>query len=130
MMTSFEKVCLEEKPDLVVVVGDVNSTLACSITAKKLGVPVAHIEAGLRSCDLSMPEEINRIVTDAISDLFFVTEESGFDNLVSEGKPRDRIHFVGNVMIDNLLFQLQYCPQSIRAAFRPNGSKISSAGTE
>ena len=87
VMTSFEKVCLEQKPDLVIVVGDVNSTLACSITAKKLGITVAHIEAGLRSGDISMPEEINRIVTDSISDLFFVTEESGVKNLLSEENP-------------------------------------------
>lgn len=106
IMTSFETVCLSERPDLVMVVGDVNSTLACSIVARKLGIAVAHVEAGLRSFDLSMPEEINRMVTDAISDWFFVTEESGANNLLREGKPEDRIHKVGHVMIDNLLHQV------------------------
>jgi UDP-N-acetylglucosamine 2-epimerase (non-hydrolysing) len=81
------------------------STLACSVVAKKLLIEVAHVEAGLRSFDLTMPEEINRMVTDAISDYFFVTEESGTTNLVKEGKSKDRIHFVGNVMIDNLFYQ-------------------------
>ena len=106
IMTSFEELCQKDLPDLVVVVGDVNSTLACSIVAKKLLIRVAHVEAGLRSFDMSMPEEINRIVTDSISDYFFVTEQSGVENLVKEGKPGDRIHFVGHVMIDNLFHQL------------------------
>jgi UDP-N-acetylglucosamine 2-epimerase (non-hydrolysing) len=105
IMIAFEEVCNQEKPDLIVVVGDVNSTLACSVVAKKLLIEVAHVEAGLRSFDLTMPEEINRMVTDSISDHFFVTEESGIKNLLQEGKPKDRIHFVGNVMIDNLLYQ-------------------------
>ncbi|NLI81634.1 MAG: UDP-N-acetylglucosamine 2-epimerase (non-hydrolyzing) [Deltaproteobacteria bacterium] len=107
IMVGFEAACLEEHPDLVMVVGDVNSTLACSVTAKKLGIPVAHVEAGLRSFDLSMPEEINRMVTDSISDWFFVTEESGVENLLREGKKREAVHFVGHVMIDNLLHQLK-----------------------
>lgn len=106
IMLSFEKVCEEEDPDLVLVVGDVNSTLACSIVAKKMGIEVAHVEAGLRSFDLTMPEEINRMVTDAITDYFFVTERSGVENLRKEGKSEDRIFFVGHVMIDNLLYQL------------------------
>ncbi len=89
------------------VVGDVNSTLACSIVAKKMSVDVAHVEAGLRSYDLTMPEEINRMVTDAISDYFFVTEQSGLDNLLKEGKPAENIHLVGHVMIDNLFHQVQ-----------------------
>ena len=105
IMVAFEKVCEAERPDLVMVVGDVNSTLACSIVAKKLCIQAAHVEAGLRSFDLGMPEEINRMVTDAISDLFFVTEESGVANLFREGKPRDKIFYVGHVMIDNLLYQ-------------------------
>jgi len=105
IMVAFEELCQEEKPDIVIVVGDVNSTLACSIVAKKLLIDVAHVEAGLRSFDLTMPEEINRMVTDSISDYFFVTEESGIKNLMQEGKPKDRIHFVGNVMIDNLFYQ-------------------------
>jgi len=107
IMVAFEKICEKEKPDLVMVVGDVNSTLACSIVAKKLLIKVAHVEAGLRSFDLAMPEEINRMVTDAITDYFFVTEESGRLNLLREGKPAKRIHFVGHVMIDNLLYQLR-----------------------
>ena len=105
IMVAFEGVCHQETPNLIMVVGDVNSTLACSVVAKKLPIKVAHVEAGLRSFDLTMPEEINRMVTDAISDYFFVTEESGIKHLLQEGKPKDRIHFVGNVMIDNLLYQ-------------------------
>ena len=104
-MVTFEELCLKEEPDLIIVVGDINSTLACSVVAKKLLIEVAHVEAGLRSFDLAMPEEINRMVTDAISDYFFVTEDSGVANLVHEGKPKNRIHFVGNVMIDNLFHQ-------------------------
>jgi len=106
IMVSFEKVCQDERPDIVVVVGDVNSTLACSVVAKKFMIEVAHVEAGLRSFDLSMPEEINRMVTDSISDYFFATEESAVENLLKEGKPQEKIHFVGHVMIDNLFYQL------------------------
>jgi UDP-N-acetylglucosamine 2-epimerase (non-hydrolysing) len=107
IMTAFEKICMEEKPDWVVVVGDVNSTLACSIVAKKMLIRVAHVEAGLRSFDMTMPEEINRMVTDSITDCFFVTEESGEKNLLREGKPAENIHIVGNVMIDNLFHQIE-----------------------
>ena len=107
IMVAFEELCQKEKPHLIILVGDVNSTLACSVVAKKLGIDVAHVEAGLRSFDLTMPEEINRMVTDAISDYFFVTEESGVANLIKEGKSRDRIYFVGNVMIDNLFYQAE-----------------------
>lgn len=107
VIVAFEEVCKKEKPDLVIVVGDVNSTLACSIVAKKLYIKVAHVEAGLRSFDMTMPEEINRIVTDSISDYLFVTEESGIKNLLKEGKRKKDIYFVGNVMIDNLFFQLR-----------------------
>jgi len=103
IMVAFESALLENRPDLVVVVGDVNSTVACSLTAKKMGIRVAHVEAGLRSFDMGMPEEINRKLTDAISDLLFVTEESGMRNLRSEGVPAERIFLVGNVMIDTLL---------------------------
>ena len=106
IMVAFEKVVLEDRPDLVAVVGDVNSTIACALTAKKLGIRVAHVEAGLRSFDMSMPEEINRKLTDAISDLLFVTEESGVRNLIAEGVARDKIFLVGNVMIDTLLRNL------------------------
>lgn len=103
ILVEFEKVCESEKPDLVVVVGDVNSTLACAIVAKKLWIPVAHIEAGLRSNDRRMPEEINRLVTDAITDIFFTTEAEANANLTREGVAAERIHFAGNVMIDTLL---------------------------
>lgn len=103
VMVEFEKVCLREKPDMVVVVGDVNSTMACAIVAKKLWIPAAHVEAGLRSWDLRMPEEINRMVTDAICDLFFTTEPEGNENLLKAGNPPERIHYAGNVMIDTLL---------------------------
>lgn len=106
IMIEFEKICQKDRPDLVLVVGDVNSTLACSIVAKKMLIKVAHVEAGLRSFDLDMPEEINRMVTDAISDLFFVTEEQGMANLLNEGKSDSMVHFVGHVMIDNLYYQL------------------------
>jgi UDP-N-acetylglucosamine 2-epimerase (non-hydrolysing) len=103
VMIAFEQVCQAECPDWVIVVGDVNSTLACSITAKKLGIGVAHVEAGLRSRDMSMPEEINRLCTDAISDALFTTDELASDNLRREGVPESRVHFVGNTMIDTLL---------------------------
>lgn len=103
VMQAFEPVCLERRPDVVVVVGDVNSTLACALVAAKLGIGVAHVEAGLRSFDWSMPEEINRVVTDRLSDLLFTTEPSANENLRREGVPPERIHFVGNVMIDTLL---------------------------
>lgn len=103
VMIEFEKVLLWEKPDWVVVVGDVNSTMACAITARKLGVRVAHVEAGLRSRDMSMPEEINRLCTDAISDALFTTDRFADENLAREGVPAEKIHFVGNVMIDTLL---------------------------
>ncbi len=105
VMVAFEALCIAARPDAVVVVGDVNSTLACSIVAKKLGIGVAHVEAGLRSGDIAMPEEINRLVTDAISDWFFVTEPSGVEHLKREGKADDRVHYVGHVMVDNVLFQ-------------------------
>lgn len=107
IMIGFEKVCQDNRPDVVLVVGDVNSTMACSIVAKKLHITLAHVEAGLRSGDRKMPEEINRLLTDAISDLFFVTEQSGIDHLVSEGHSADSIHFVGHVMIDNLFRQIE-----------------------
>ncbi len=105
IMVAYEKLCLEQRPDTVVVVGDVNSTLACTIVAKKLHLRAAHVEAGLRSGDREMPEEINRLVTDAISDLFFVTEPSGVEHLRREGHPEDSIHFVGHVMVDNVMYQ-------------------------
>lgn len=103
VMLEFEKVCEKYKPDRVVVVGDVNSTLACSIVASKLWIPVAHVEAGLRSFDRKMPEEINRIVTDSISDMLFISEPNGEKNLKDEGVHPDKMHYVGNVMIDSLI---------------------------
>jgi UDP-N-acetylglucosamine 2-epimerase (non-hydrolysing) len=103
IMIGFEQECLKHKPDLVLVVGDVNSTLACALAAKKLGIPVAHVEAGLRSRDLSMPEEINRLCTDAIADYLFTTDTLASENLRLEGIAGSRIHFVGNVMIDTLM---------------------------
>ena len=105
IMLGFEQLCQAERPDAVLVVGDVNSTIACSIVAKKMHIPVAHVEAGLRSGDMTMPEEINRIVTDSISDWYFVTEPAGVENLLREGQPQEKIHFVGHVMVDNLLYQ-------------------------
>ncbi len=103
IMIEFEKVILAEKPDLVIVVGDVNSTAACSLVCSKLLIPVAHIEAGLRSFDRTMPEEINRIVTDALSNYLFVSEPSGMRNLKNEGISESKMFFVGNVMIDSLV---------------------------
>ncbi|MFQ5797236.1 MAG: non-hydrolyzing UDP-N-acetylglucosamine 2-epimerase [Bacteroidota bacterium] len=103
IMSGFEQILLKEKPNLIVVVGDVNSTLACSIVAAKLTIPIAHVEAGLRSFDRTMPEEINRIVTDALSHFLFTTCEDANLNLKREGIPETKIHFVGNVMIDSLM---------------------------
>jgi len=103
IMVEFEKVLLQERPDLVVVFGDVNSTVACSLTAKKLLTPVAHVEAGLRSFDETMPEEINRRVTDTISDLLFTPSPDGDENLRNEGVDGNRVHRVGNIMIDSLI---------------------------
>jgi len=106
IMTGFEKVCIEEKPDMVLVAGDVNSTIACALTAVKLGIKLGHVEAGLRSFDRTMPEEINRIATDAICDFAFVTEQSAINNLLKEGWSNDRIFWVGNTMIDSLKYAL------------------------
>lgn len=106
IMIEFEKVLLNEKPDIIIVYGDVNSTIACSLTAVKMGIKIAHVEAGLRSFDKTMPEEINRILTDAISDYLFVTEPSAIINLKNEGKSEKNIFFVGHVMIDNLINHL------------------------
>lgn len=103
IMKRFEPVILEHKPDYVLVVGDVNSTIACGLVAVKLGVKLIHVEAGLRSFDRTMPEEINRVLTDRISDLLFVTEQAGVDNLKKEGIDSNKVHLVGNVMIDTLL---------------------------
>jgi UDP-N-acetylglucosamine 2-epimerase (non-hydrolysing) len=107
IMKRFEQVCLKEKPDMVLVVGDVNSTAACSLVATKLGIAVAHVEAGLRSGDRTMPEEINRLVTDVLADLLLTTSRDADENLLAEGIPAEKIHFVGNTMIDSLVLQLE-----------------------
>ena len=112
IMIRFEEVLEEDPCDVVCVVGDVNSTIACALVAVKRGIPVAHIEAGLRSFDREMPEEINRILTDAISDSLFVTEPSGVEHLATEGVPSDRVFLVGNVMIDTLLAHRERARQS------------------
>ena len=103
VMTRFDAFLDEVATDMVVVVGDVNSTVACSLTAVKRGIPVAHVEAGLRSFDWAMPEEINRLVTDRLSSLLFTPSRDGDENLLREGRPAEAIHFVGNVMVDTLL---------------------------
>ena len=107
VMMEFEKVLLQENPDMILVVGDVNSTIACSLTAAKLHIKVVHVEAGLRSFDRKMPEEVNRVLTDAISDYLFVTEKSGLENLKNEGVDDSKVFFVGNVMIDSLVYYLE-----------------------
>src|SRR5215467_14374544 len=107
-----EPVLLERQPDLVLVVGDVNSTIAVSLAAVKLDIPVAHVEAGLRSFDRTMPEEINRVLTDAIADYLFVTEEDAIEHLLKEGRPREAVYFVGNVMIDSLRYFLSLAQKS------------------
>lgn len=104
VMVKFEKILLEEKPDMILVVGDVNSTIACSLTASKLHIKIVHVEAGLRSGDRQMPEEINRVLTDSISDMLFVTEKSGIENLKKEGISDGKVFFTGNVMIDSLAY--------------------------
>jgi UDP-N-acetylglucosamine 2-epimerase (non-hydrolysing) len=125
IMKRIEPVLIDYKPHMVLVVGDVNSTIAAALTAVKLGIPVAHIEAGLRSFDMTMPEEVNRKLTDAIADLLFVTEQSGVDNLKHEGVPSEKIFLVGNVMIDCLLRHRELAAKSPildRLGVRQNGS--------
>jgi UDP-N-acetylglucosamine 2-epimerase (non-hydrolysing) len=112
VMQSFEPVVLEEKPDWVLVVGDVNSTLACALVCAKMGVPVAHVEAGLRSRDRSMPEEVNRVLTDQLAELLLTPSEDADRNLIAEGIHPARIRFVGNVMIDSLFKQLALAESS------------------
>jgi UDP-N-acetylglucosamine 2-epimerase (non-hydrolysing) len=132
IMLGFEELCASARPDAVLVVGDVNSTLACSIVAKKLGIPVAHVEAGLRSGDMAMPEEINRLVTDSISDWFFATEPAAVAHLRREGKEEAAIHYVGHVMVDNVLYQADklaradtsgYETSAFKAARREKGER-------
>jgi UDP-N-acetylglucosamine 2-epimerase (non-hydrolysing) len=112
IMVEYEKTALADKPDLVVVFGDVNSTMAAAIVAAKLWIQIAHVEAGLRSFDSQMPEEINRIVTDRLSNYLFVTEPSGLKNLKAEGVPEQKIFFAGNIMIDSLIASLDACQKS------------------
>ena len=108
IMTGLEQVIADERPDMVMVVGDVNSTLAAALVANKMGVRIGHLESGLRSFDRSMPEEHNRILADQLTDHFFITEQSGLDNLRKEGRPEEALHFVGNTMIDTLVaFEVQ-----------------------
>lgn len=112
IMMAFEPVVLQEKPDWVLVVGDVNSTIACALVCSKLGVKIAHVEAGLRSRDRTMPEEINRILTDSISDLLLTPSPDGDENLKAEGIAENKIKFVGNVMIDSLFYSLKIAEES------------------
>jgi UDP-N-acetylglucosamine 2-epimerase (non-hydrolysing) len=112
IMKRFEDVCVYQRPTHVLVVGDVNSTIACALVAAKIGIAVIHVEAGLRSFDRTMPEEVNRILTDAISDVLFTTESSANINLANEGIPESRVHFVGNVMVDTLLKHLEKARES------------------
>ncbi len=127
IMTRIEPVMEQRRPDMVVVVGDVNSTVAAAIAAVKMGLRVAHVEAGLRSLDRSMPEEINRILTDSVSDVLFTSEPSGEENLLREGVPPHKIHFVGNVMIDTLFRYRERARQSDvlrRLAVSPGGYAV------
>lgn len=128
IMEAFEAHCQADRPDAVLVVGDVNSTLACAIVAKKAGIPVAHVEAGLRSGDRAMPEEINRIVTDSISDLFFVTEPAGMDNLRREGHGESQLFEVGHVMADNVIHQARMLDAADRSAYATEALKDSLGG--
>lgn len=122
VLIEFERVLLKEQPDLVMVVGDVNSTLACALAAVKLQIPVAHVEAGLRSFDRKMPEEINRLLTDAISDYLFTPSPEGDENLAKEGIPQEKIFLVGDIMVDSLLFHLDQAKQTnilVRLGLKP-----------
>jgi UDP-N-acetylglucosamine 2-epimerase (non-hydrolysing) len=122
IMMAFEPIAKEQDPDLVLVVGDVNSTLACSIVSAKLGIPVGHVEAGLRSFDRTMPEEINRVVTDALSEFHFTTSPEAEHNLLREGIAKEKIYFVGNVMIDTLIHLVQKAESSqVRTSLGVNG---------
>lgn len=113
IIRGFGELLQQDRPDMVLVAGDVNSTMACALVAAKEGIPIAHVEAGLRSFDRSMPEEINRIVTDVLSDLLFTTEESGNQNLANEGVPPSKVFFVGNLMIDSLVKALERSRESL-----------------
>lgn len=123
IMADFEDLCAAARPDAVLVVGDVNSTMACAIVAKKMVIPVAHVEAGLRSFDMTMPEEINRLVTDSIADWFFVTEPAAVRHLRREGKPDAAIHHVGHVMADNVLYQADKLDRTDTSGFETSAWK-------
>lgn len=127
IMVGFEEPCQSERPDAVLVLGDVNPTLACSIEAKKLNIPVAHVEAGLRSGDMTMPEEINRLMTDSISDWFFVTEPSAVTHLHREGKPDSAIDYVGHVMVSNVLYQAGKLTHTDTSGFETSTLKAAKA---
>jgi UDP-N-acetylglucosamine 2-epimerase len=124
IISRFEKICIEKTPDMVLVVGDVNSTVACAIVASQLQIKVCHYEAGLRSNDKTMPEEINRIVTDSITDLFFTTSYDADKNLIEEGVPKEKIHMVGNLMIDSLVEYLKSDGKKYKTLKKLNGSAI------
>jgi len=130
-MLRFEPVLDEQRPDALLVVGDVNSTIACALVAVKKGIPIVHVEAGLRSGDRGMPEEINRILTDQISDLLFTTERSALDNLSREGIDADKVVFAGNVMIDTLLYNLSAAvpaADTLGAATEPGATQKAHGG--
>jgi UDP-N-acetylglucosamine 2-epimerase (non-hydrolysing) len=124
IMTAFEEAVMKDRPDLVMVVGDVNSTVACALVAVKLLIPVAHVEAGLRSRDRSMPEEVNRVVTDHLSDLLFTTCADGGANLAAEGIAASKVHFVGNLMIESIL----HCMPRILASDAPDRLGLAPGG--
>lgn len=119
VMQRLEPVLLETKPDIVLVYGDVNSTVAAALVAAKLGIRVGHVEAGLRSRDWSMPEEINRVVTDRLADLLFTPSRDAWENLRAEGVPQERVHFVGNIMIDSLVALLPRARKQHNGAHEP-----------
>jgi UDP-N-acetylglucosamine 2-epimerase (non-hydrolysing) len=130
IMLAFEKIVADEKPDLIIVVGDVTSTLACTLVAIKMGIPVAHVEAGLRSFDRTMPEELNRLLTDSVANYLFVTEESGLNHLKNEGVPDEKVFFSGNVMIDSLVRYQEKAKNSTiltDLGLRPSDSGLSSS---
>jgi len=130
IMTAFEEFAVEHKPDLTLVVGDVNSTLACAIVATKLCIPIAHVESGIRSFDRTMPEEINRVLTDAISDCLMTPTESANENLRRESISEDRIFLVGDVMIDTLLKYKEKAIQNAECWMRDTGLKNRTSSAE
>lgn len=127
VMIAYERVALQDQPDVLVVVGDVNSTAACAMVGAKAGIPVVHLEAGLRSGDRTMPEEINRLVTDAVSDIYWTPSQDAGENLIREGVPREKIDFVGNIMIDSFRMMAESITAegtASRMALRPGGYAV------